>query len=141
MSPCHHCKTRTSGPHWETQRDRTHNEPGSAERERPEDSRTLWAEAQFSLSENVFLGADVICLLECNGWNRPGFERSNANERVFIVLSTAARLMFWLQSGVAPWSLTLPHASKRVLGIVLHPQHHVRHVDALLVWTSSTRRH
>ena len=30
-------------------------------------------------------------------------------------------------------SLTLPHPGKGVLGFVLHPHHHVRHAEALLV--------
>lgn len=37
-------------------------------------------------------------------------------------------------------SLTLPHAGEGVLGLVLHPHHHVRHAEALLVGSRGGQR-
>lgn len=37
-------------------------------------------------------------------------------------------------------SLTLPHAGKGVLGLILHPHHHVRHAEALLVGSRGGQR-
>lgn len=37
-------------------------------------------------------------------------------------------------------SLTLPHAGEGVLGLILHPHHHVRHAEALLVGSRGGQR-
>lgn len=54
---------------------------------------------------------------------------------LWILVILAQVFVFGWTDAAACASLTLPHPGEGVLGVVLHPHHHVRHAEALLVWS------